>query len=169
MDKIRIRKCANAIPDIILGDGKLKISCCIDGKEITGNDCETCMNYRSKYIEYPIEVTSIELAEGFDLYKKSIGRIVRIKPCFEETEEKEYLGIFLGELFSCNAVSYKRQEKHLTVTPVLNPAIYVPELKQIVYGYESWWSFIENKDEISLISRDESLKQFFINIFEENQ
>lgn len=169
MEEIRIRKCENAIPENIFGDGTLKISCRINGKEITSNDCEKCMNYRSKYIEYPIEVASIELAEGFDLYKKSIGRIVRIKPCFEETEEKEYLGIFLGELFSCNAVSYKRKEKHLTVTPVLNPAIYVPELKQIVYGYESWWSFIENKDEISLISRDESLKQFFIHIFEENQ
>lgn len=169
MEEIKIRKCENAIPEIIFGDGTLKISCRINGKEITSNDCEKCMNYRSKYIEYPIEVASIELAEGFDLYKKSIGRIVRIKPCFEETEEKEYLGIFLGELFSCNAVSYKRKEKHLTVTPVLNPAIYVPELKQIVYGYESWWSFIENKDEIYSISKDDGLSHFFMDLYEDNQ
>lgn len=137
MGETRIRKCTNAIPDIVFGNGTLKISCRIDGKEITGSDCEACMNYRSKYIEYPIEVASIELAEGFDLYKKSIGRIVRIKQCFEETEGKEYLGIFMGEIFSFNAVSYKRQEQHLVINPVLNPVIYIPEIKRIVYGYES--------------------------------
>lgn len=169
MEEKRIRKCANAIPDIRFGDGMLKISCRIEGKDITESNCEACMNYRSKYIEYPIEVASIELAEGFDLYKKSIGRPVRIKPCFEETEEKEYLGIFLGELFSCNAVSYKKQEKHLTITSVLNPAIYVPELKQIVYGYESWWSFVENKDEVNTISKDEELSRFFMDLYEKIQ
>ncbi|WP_373261955.1 hypothetical protein [Hungatella hathewayi] len=169
MEETRIRKCTNAIPDIAFGDGMLKISCRIEERQITENDCEACINYRSKYIEYPIKVCSIELAEGLDLYKKSVGKIVRIKRCLEETEEKEYLGILLGEMFSCNAVSYKRKTGLLVVNPVLNPAIYVPELKKIVYGYESWWSFVQSQDEIKSISKDDVLRQFFIRILEENK
>ena len=30
-----------------------------------------------------------------------------------------------------------------------NPAIFVPELKKIIYGYESWWGAITNKDDLS--------------------
>lgn len=147
MEEKRIRRCAYAMPDIVFAKETIKITCQIDEKEITEHDCETCPKYRSRYIEYPIEVSSIELADGVNLYKNSVGRIVRIKPCLEETEGKEYLGIFLGEMFSFNAVSYKRQEKHLVINPVLNPAIYIPELKRIVYGYESWWSFMEDEEE----------------------
>lgn len=124
MGETRIRKCVNAIPDITFGNGMPKISCRLEEREITKNDCEACINYRSKYIEYPIEVCSIELLKGLDLYKKSVGKIVRIKPCLEETGEKEYLGILIGEMFSCNAVSYETKTGHLVVMSV-DPVQYV--------------------------------------------
>jgi hypothetical protein len=36
-----------------------------------------------------------------------------------------------------------------------NPAIYVPELRKIIFGCGSWWSEIESPDEIKDITDDD--------------
>lgn len=100
--------------------------------------CNSCQAFQSRYIEFPITVSNINLppSDG-DLYKKSIGSIVRVSPCGEEYKGKSFYGILLGELPYFPTVSFKHNE--LTFKMLPNPAIFVPELKKIIYGAESWW------------------------------
>ena len=51
---------------------------------VSNEDCEACECYKSRYIEYPIQVNAIETEklEGMMMYAS--GCPVRIKPCAEE-------------------------------------------------------------------------------------
>lgn len=122
---------------------------------VTCEQCENCEYYKSRYIEYPIVVNGIEKKklEGWDMNRSGVP--VRIKPCGKEYGGKTYLGMYLGELPWTSGVSYNEETKMLTVNPVCNPAIYVFALKKIIFGAESWWSAIENPDDLKDISEEE--------------
>lgn len=122
-----------------------------------------CDNYKSKYIEYPIEVSKIKV--DWDLYsldKESIGKFVRISPCAEEYKGKTYLGLFLGDLPGGPSVSYSDEAKVLTIKPFMNPAIYVFDLKKIVFGMESWWGVVESEDDLKKITLETINDQWYV-------
>lgn len=113
--------------------------------------CEKCADFKSKYIEYPITVNSInvEQRENWSLRKDDIGKLALIRPCGKEYEEKTYVGIFLGDLPCWQSISFKDETGELTTKMIGNPAIFVPELKKTIYGCESWWSIVEDEKELS--------------------
>ena len=114
---------------------------CLNVKNVSRKDCENCSKFSSRYIEYPITVNGIESEE--------------IKPCGEEYENKSYLGIYLGELPISISASYDEDTGILRNRAVNNPAIFVPELKRIIYGYESWWREIESAEDVKGISDED--------------
>lgn len=119
----------------------------IDGEHI----CENCEHYKCKYIEYPIEIKNIQ-TEKFDyegLYKNKVGKFVKIRLC-DEKDKKTYLGILLGELPTQHHITYDK-EQNLNIKAITNPAIFVFELNKIVFGYESWWSVIEDASDAEKI------------------
>ena len=125
----------------------LKDNRAIDGEEF----CETCENFCSRFIEYPITVSSIEIKPFIDeqgLYSERIGEIVKIRPCAKEYEGKTFLGILLGELPITSHISHNHNTNVLTVSPHFNPAIFVPELKKIIYGNEAWWGAISKVEDL---------------------
>jgi hypothetical protein len=122
-----------------------------------------CDDYKSKYIEYPIEVSEIKVDwDSYSLYKESIGKFVRIRPCVKGYEGKTFLGLFLGELPSGPSVSYDEETKVVTIIPFTNPAIYVFDLKKIVFGMESWWGIIESEDDLKDITMDTINDQWYV-------
>lgn len=128
-------------------------------QEVTEEICEKCEKFNSRFIEYPIEVSAID-TEHFtsESYRKNdIGKFVKIKPCGKEYEDKTYLGIYLGDLIISPHISHHPETKVLTVTGMTNPAIFVPELKKIIYGCESWWSIINENTE-NLEITDENIE-----------
>lgn len=40
-------------------------------------------------------------------------------------------------------------------TPANNPAIFVPELKKIVFGMESWWRILEKPEDLKGIAKED--------------
>ena len=50
-----------------------------------------------------------------------------------------------------------------------NPAIFVPELKKIIYGCESWWGTINNQDDLSdlNISDDDIQNTWYVKLLHE--
>lgn len=154
MDK-KIHNCKFHFP-MFAGSG-VDHRCIKNGlKKSEGTDekkCESCGDYKSKYIEYPIEVTNIENKpiDTSGLGAKC-GDLCRIRPCGEEYGDKTYIGIYIGDLPIGITSSYNSKTGVLTNGTMTNPAIFVPELKKIIYGCESWWGKItklEDADDIS--------------------
>lgn len=155
------------------GENRNEDHCVIDGFEndkakiVTAEDCEKCEKYKSRYIEYPIEVNKIN-SEMREYWKDTdCGRLVKIRPCGAEYGEKTYLGILLGELPFMNCVSYQEKTKELDVFPSCNPAIFVPELKKIIFGMESWWGRIESADELKDITDEDISNVWYVRLMKE--
>lgn len=103
------------------------------------------------FIEYPINVNKINVDNRkFSLYEP--GGFAKIRPCAEEYGDKTYLGLFLGEIPNSAYVTYNTETEELNVGLHGNPAIFVFELNKIIYGYESWWSRIENEEDLKDIT-----------------
>jgi len=45
-----------------------------------------------------------------------------------------------------------------------NPAIFVPELKKIIYGCESWWREIESVDDFTSISEEDIENTWYVKL-----
>ena len=136
-------------------------------KTVTVEDCEKCEKYKSRYIEYPIEVSKIN-SETRNYWKDNdCGQIVKIRPCGKEYGDRTYLGILLGDLPLTNYISYQEETKELNVSVSCNPAIFVPELKKIIFGMESWWGRIENADELKEITNDDIDNVWYVKLLKE--
>lgn len=115
-----------------------------------GNDAAYLIGRGTNNMEFPITVKSITHQKPYSLRKQ--GGLAKVRPCAEECGGKTYLGFFLGELPEGTYASYHRGTGELSIGMTCNPAIFVPELNRIVYGYESWWSRIENESELKNIT-----------------
>ncbi len=108
-----------------------------------------------KLIEYPITVSGITATdrEPVQTRRKSTGKFVVVRPCEEGLDKKSFLGIYLGDIARNATVVFN------PATGVLelglaghNPAIFVPDLGRIVWGFESWWGVIEHPDQMKQIT-----------------
>lgn len=109
-----------------------------------------CDKYDSKYIQYPLTISSIDYNTGDCKYKDpNVGKYIKIRPC---DDDKTYLGLYVGDLPMDILVSFSRDTKKLELGYMRNPAIFVFELNKIVYGIESWWSVIKSPQELKNIS-----------------
>lgn len=112
-----------------------------------------CENYKSKYIEYPIEVSKINVDTDTSGWRdRDKGKFVKIRPCNEKYGGKTYLGMYLGELPIGNIISHDPNTNELNVYYDLNPAIFVFELNEIVFGCQSWWGIIKNEKDLKSIT-----------------
>ena len=87
--------------------------------------------------------------------KRKCGTLVKVRPCGDKYKNQTYLGILLGDL----ALSIRHTvDKKGIVTAEhshYNPAIFIPALKDIVYGCGSWWSEIENEEQLKQITNND--------------
>lgn len=152
-----IKRCRYSFPHY--ENGKIEHQCLFEGYEddeihtCTEEECEKCKKYDSRYIEYPLTIKGIENRPiekcGFG---HTVGCLVAVRPCGEEYGEKTYLGIYLGELPIQIVTSYDPTTGVLTNSTMQNPGIFVPELREIVYGCGSWWREIKSVDELKAIT-----------------
>lgn len=100
-------------------------------------------------IEFPIEISAVEINNGRIDILKEVGSWVSIRPC---DNEKTYLGVYLGYMMFNSNHHYHLKTKVLKIVPFMNPAIYVPDLKRVVWGCESWWGIIRKPEELRKIT-----------------
>ena len=121
-------------------------------RNVTEKQCEQCQSFKSRYIEYPITVNSIEVKE-FEYNTAlghKVGEIVRIRPCSKKYQGKTFIGIFLGDMPLSPSISFNEKTQELTVRPMYNPAIFVPEINKVIFGAESWWGTIKDENDIEI-------------------
>lgn len=82
------------------------------------------------------------------------GCLVKIRPCGEEYGNKTYLGFLIGEIAVGSSVTIFDDKIQLNFSGH-NPAIFVPELGKVIYGYESWWGQIKSEDELKQITNED--------------
>lgn len=126
-----------------------------DYKKIEESECANCLMYKSRFIEYPIQVSKIDqkpIDYQDGLYKSYIGKPVKVR-----LDKRTYLGVFVGDLPTSAYIQHNEQSNVLTVNHITSPAMFVPELNRIVFGHESWWSVIESPEEFKEIT-DEDIK-----------
>lgn len=109
-------------------------------------------------IKFPITVNSIKFSgvpayEPHASFKRDVcGRWVAIRPCAEECKGKTFLGVLLGSI-AISTICEQEPDGGLLVSPCLhNPAIFVPDLNRVVFGYESWWGEIKNESDLRQIT-----------------
>lgn len=108
-------------------------------------------------LKTPTEIQEIEIEytrKEKDLFYKN-GTLVRIQPIKKEYKGKTYLGILIGQIQVGTGVRVYEKEKRIKISPKYNTAIYVPELKEIILGVESWWSTIEKPEQLKQITTEE--------------
>ena len=158
----KTRKCRHYFPTL---DGKYN---CVFGaktlgdygkysREITPKDCESCPNYKCRYIEYPLTVNGIETGKLEPWGVKPC--LCRVRPC---DDEKTYLGLYLGEFPCFPSVSFNEETGMLKFDAACNPCIYVPELKKVVWGCGSWWSRIESEEDLKDVTDEVIDGQFYV-------
>jgi hypothetical protein len=124
---------------------------------------------QSEY-ELPITVTEIQKKGQFvaDHPMCACGTLVRIRPVTDKGDKAQtYLGIFIGAI-ATDLFTLFVDDKSSLITPKRgalkllvggnNPAIFVPALRRLVFGYESWWAPIENPEDAERMITDEDIK-----------
>lgn len=144
-DKAKIERCKYSHSHF--KNNSIEYHCVVDGWEddkvriCKKGECESCQKFKSKYVEYPITVHEIY-------------------------NEKTYIGIYIGDLPIQILTSYKESTGQLINSTMNNPAIFVPELKKIIYGCESWWKTIRSVDEFSKISNEDINNTWYVKLLQ---
>lgn len=82
----------------------------------------------------------------------NIGKFVSIRPCAEEYLDRTYLGIYLGDMATGFELTKVTDEINLDKELIqigfghYNPAIFVPDLKKIIFGNASWWTIVTSPE-----------------------
>ncbi len=116
-----------------------------------------CDDFKNQWLDYPFvcnDIKTDEIDYNKCLFHK-IGALVKIRPCGDEYKNKTYLGFYLGDLPTQIVSSLNSKTSVLKISTMTNPAIFVPELKKIVFGYESWWGEIKDEKELKEITSDD--------------
>ncbi len=116
-------------------------------------------------IKFPIEVADLKVSslacvEG--LHKVGSWCAVR----WVQTSET-YLGIFLGDLPNELFSTYRVSTKELRIVPHRNPAIFVPDLKRIVWGCESWWGVLKRPEDLRKITNQDIENVWYVKALKE--
>lgn len=128
------------------------------------------MKKARRQIEYPIVVDGIVFDKTESIRKDGlceVGSLVAIRPCKEEYGNKTYLGMYIGEVARRKFAKYNSETKELTFgVGMYIPAIYVFELKKIIYGSESWWREVSDISEIKEITDGEIDDLVYVRLLE---
>lgn len=115
--------------------------------------CEACEKYKSRYIEYPITVNKIDVKPiEYDSWHCKTGDLVAVRPCGEKYEKKTYLGFYLGDLPKAIWPTFNSKDGVLSIGTMSNPAMFVPELGEIIWGCGSWWHKVKSEKELREIT-----------------
>ena len=114
-----------------------------------------------------IEHADVSGQEFFqDSFGTKVGDLVKIKPCGEWAENKTFLGFFIGDVPTSTGI--KREDDKLKCFLTFNnPAIFIPEVKRIVFGMESWWSKINNIEELKEITDEDINNTWYVQLLKE--
>lgn len=117
-------------------------------------------------MEFPITVSAIIMdkeATAYDpncMFGKKCGDFVAVRIA---GEPDTHLGILLGEFPTGLTAFHDPDTKELKVGfDCGNPAIYIPQQQQVVFGYQSWWRKIEREEQLNEITDEQIADTWYV-------
>jgi hypothetical protein len=112
------------------------------------------LNWQIKFNNYK----ELKLEKDSPLDIRGCGTPVKIRPCKEEYGNKTYFGVLLGDISLGLSASISDDGDVTVKHSWHNPAIFVPELKTVIYGMESWWGRIKSEEDLNELITDDVIK-----------
>jgi len=100
----------------------------------------------------------LKSADDTPINKFKCGTPVKVLSCKKEHGNKTYFGILLGEIPLTINHSIDKNGVVTASRSMYNPAIFIPELNDIVFGCESWWGEITSKEELDKLITDDVIQ-----------
>ena len=98
-------------------------------------------------------------------HNREPGIFVFIRPCGDQYESKTYLGIYIGD---ASVRGYDDDTGELNEKPYHhNPCIWVPDLKEYIFGFESWWGEIKDEKQLRQITDDDIENVWYVRALKE--
>lgn len=115
----------------------------------------SCVKPTMTEITFKTPVTHLTMT-GFEMPKivdpRNSGEYVVLR-LVKEDEPKSYFGIILGDIKLGVGVNHVPDSEKAELKGMINnPAIFVPSLKQIIYGVECWWRLIVSEEQLTTIT-----------------
>lgn len=125
----------------------------------------TRLNERLSRIEFLLKASDckdvVVPPDSRAVLSEKAGYLVTVRPCGEEYKNKTYLGFYIGDV--AHGASLKTLKKKLQVHfSSHNPAIFVPELGKIIYGYESWWGRVKSEKDLKDITDADIMNVWYV-------
>ena len=95
-------------------------------------------------------------------------QLVSVRPASDNPDGKSYIGFLIGSVATGTKLSVTDDEV-IIENVGHSPAMYIPELGKLVYGYESWWSTIESEDQFREITDGDINDQWYVKLFRDRQ
>lgn len=102
------------------------------------------------------------------LFGGNVGDMVSIRPVAEEYKGKSFIGFMIGEIATGSSISVTENKIQLNFSGH-NPAIFVPFLGKIIYGYESWWAKIEDENDFKEITEKDIENVWYVKLWKQMQ
>jgi hypothetical protein len=109
------------------------------------------------HVNFPVTVQNLNRTVQRVTSDAGIGTLVRVRPATDDPNERTHLGIYLGDMIFDVTVAYSAKSSEMFVSDQRNPAIFVPKLRKIVWGIESWWSAIKTPEEVEKQITDDDI------------
>jgi len=124
---------------------------------------------------WPMTIKGVKLGEGvgdkgygtnalIPSRRQSKGpTMVSIRPCGEEYGGKTYFGYLLGDMAHSFSTKQDPEDGKLAIEfSFYNPAMYVPELGEVIYGMGSWWGVIKNEADLKRITDNDISNVWYV-------
>lgn len=92
--------------------------------------------------------------------------LVMIRPVAAEYQNKTFLGFHIGDVALSTSVGITDDKIHCNFSSY-NPAIYVPELKKVIYGIESWWGNIKSEEDFKKITNQDIDNVWYVKMWKQ--
>lgn len=98
-------------------------------------------------------------------YEGRKGNLVSVRPCNEKYGDKTYLGFLIGDLALGSSIQITDDNKIQCNWSGYNPAIFVPELGEVIMGCASWWGHIESEEDFKRISDSDIENVWYVKLW----
>lgn len=94
------------------------------------------------------------------------GSLVRVKPLNDKYGGKTFVGFLIGEIALGSSISINEEKIQLDWSSY-NPAIFIPEIGEVIYGAESWWNTIDSEEDLTKITDSEIENTWYVKLLKE--
>lgn len=105
--------------------------------------------------------TTLTVRQDAPIDKDGCGTPVKLRSCKQQHGDKTYFGILLGDIPLEIHHNIDTLGNLTAMRGMYNPAIFVPELNDIIFGAESWWGPIEDASELERLITDETIQNIW--------